>query len=550
MLDFAIVGGGLCGLALAYRLQGRRKAFALFEARPRFGGRILSVPCTLSDMHVDLGPTWFWPQTQPAMAGLAAELGLASFPQYDTGAVLVLRDPDKGPERLQGEPAHAGAQRIEGGMGAVIDALLARLPSSSLYPGHVLAEIADRGGYVELRFHRGAERVAVLARRVVLAMPPRLLEEHVRFEPQLDEPIRAAMRKTPTWMATQAKIVITYDRPPSWHEIGNSGNAFVYHEQAVLSEIFDACDGVCDKAALGGFLALSPDQRESFRVGLPMLMASQMAQLFGPEFEHGEQHYQDWAGEGYTCARLDRSASQPQPPYGDPLLQQSLWSNKLFLGGSETARDGGGYLEGALGAALRIERQLADDPELAPREPLNPAALDRADAASLNSASLSRFHDWVASRRGAVFEDYRQHLNEALASQQRDQLTQRAMLAAMEHLFKQALDELDALPFDMSAMAVERGRSALTPKVQASFAGFIQALLDAVIDFNRTSCALSNFPDEHHLSKEYVGTTLRDIAAAWRDFSLSANRVLLGKAVPPGETGGAAIAASAVLLER
>jgi monoamine oxidase len=32
------------------------------------------------------------------------------------------------------------------------------------------------------------------------------------------------------------------------------------------------------------------------------------------------------------------------------------------------------------------------------------------------------------------------------------------------------------------------------------------------------------------LSKEYVQTILRDIAAAWQEFSLSANRLLLAKA--------------------
>jgi monoamine oxidase len=82
------------------------------------------------------------------------------------------------------------------------------------------------------------------------------------------------------------------------------------------------------------------------------------------------------------------------------------------------------------------------------------------------------------------------------------------------------------------AVVVERGRSAQTPDVQAAFGGFIQALLDAVVHFNRTSCALSNFPGEHHLSKDYTQAILLDIAAAWREFSLSANRVLMAKGQP------------------
>ena len=57
----------------------------------------------------------------------------------------------------------------------------------------------------------------------------------------------------------------------------------------------------------------------------------------------------------------------------------------------------------------------------------------------------------------------------------------------------------------------------------------MQALVDDVIAFNQTSCALSNFPSEHKLSREYLQAIMQDIAAAWREFSLSANGLLLEK---------------------
>ena len=58
----------------------------------------------------------------------------------------------------------------------------------------------------------------------------------------------------------------------------------------------------------------------------------------------------------------------------------------------------------------------------------------------------------------------------------------------------------------------------------------MQPLQDDVIAFNRTSCALSNCCDEHPPSKEYVRTIRRDVAAAWQELSLSADRLLLAKA--------------------
>ena len=87
MLDVAIIGGGLCGLALAHSLQARGSDWRLYEARERLGGRILSV----TDDGFDLGPAWFWPDMQPMVTGLVEELGLASFPQYSDGDVLIER---------------------------------------------------------------------------------------------------------------------------------------------------------------------------------------------------------------------------------------------------------------------------------------------------------------------------------------------------------------------------------------------------------------------------------------------------------------------------
>jgi len=103
MLDTAIVGGGLCGVVLARSLYRQGRAVALFEARDRLGGRILSVAGNGSGMAMDLGPTWFWPDTQPLMKSLVAELGLVSIPQHDDGSHLHLNDPDKAPDRVEGK---------------------------------------------------------------------------------------------------------------------------------------------------------------------------------------------------------------------------------------------------------------------------------------------------------------------------------------------------------------------------------------------------------------------------------------------------------------
>ncbi len=532
MLETAIVGGGLCGLAVARHLHRQGRGFAVFEARPRLGGRILSATSENSGVAIDLGPSWFWPDTQPLITQLVAELGLAAFLQHDEGTVLHLREPDKPPDRIEGRKLHAGARRLDGGMACLVDALATDLPPNCLRLDHVLVGLRDCGDHVAATF-RVADRLdEIEVHRVVLAVPPRPLNEHVRFEPGLDDATCNAMRETATWMSAQAKVAIGYERP-FWREAGQSGNAFVTHEQAVIGEIFDACDITSTKPALGGFLALSPELRQSFRDGLPMLLASQMVQVFGPALEQGQQFYQDWAAEPYTCSSLDRD-SPPAEHSGssNPLLRRALWDGKLHLGGSETAQRGAGYLEGALEAARRIHRALGRARASAVQA--EPRAWDAGPpdgaAVSINAASLARFNDWVAAQVDTAFDGYFHRLNRSLAAQQREQLTQRAILESVEEVYGEALAMLESLNFDVCGVAVERGRSALTPGVQKPFREFMQSLLDDVIAFNRTSCALSNFPDEHQPSKEYLQTILRDLAAAWQEFSLSANRILLAKA--------------------
>jgi monoamine oxidase len=442
--------------------------------------------------------------------------------------MLHLNDPDKTPELIVGRKVHEGARRLQGGMAQLIDALAADLPPGLLHLNHVLTDVRDRGDHVALAFAAGDDIVEFNARHVVLAVPPRVLEQQVRFEPEIDEVTREAMRSAETWMAARAKVVIAYDRAV-WRQAGHSGNAFVTHEQAVVGEIFDACDGDAARAALGGFLALSPELRASFSAGLPLLMDSQMAQVFGAALGDGEQHYQDWATEPYTCSALDRiSARTEQADVANPMLRRTHWNGKLYLGGSETASRGAGYLEGALEAARRIDvslNRISAQQEAGKSN--SPAGGD--DAASINAASVARFGAWVAAQGDTILDGYRHRLNRSLATQQRDQLTQRAILESMEAVFDKALEVLDDLDFDVGAVTVERGRSSLTPGIQQPFGDLLHSVLDDVAAFNRTSCALSNFPDEHHLSREYHQVILRDIAAAWLQFSLAANRLLLAK---------------------
>ncbi|MBP6337842.1 MAG: FAD-dependent oxidoreductase [Vitreoscilla sp.] len=378
MLDVAIVGGGVCGLALAHSLQARHVDWRLFEARPRLGGRVLTAT-SASGTPLDLGPTWYWPGHQPSIARLVADLGLTSFAQTDDGRVLHLSDPAAAPQTVavntqgQREPertglaagesagsVHGGALRVAGGMAALVQALAQPLPMERLLCGAAIDTLVDHGDCVELRWQQDGQQRSVSARRVVLALPPRVAEAFIGFEPALGPELSDTLRATPTWMATAAKAAIAYESD-FWRAAKHTGNAWVTHPQAVLAEVFDASTPG-QGAALAGFAAMGAQARQQFKASMDLLTRNQLGQLFGVQAEDGELHAQDWAQEPTTCSPQDLAEdglNGEHPVYGAALLAQPQWQGRLHFGGSETARQGGGYLEGALSAAARLRRVLA-----------------------------------------------------------------------------------------------------------------------------------------------------------------------------------------------
>lgn len=137
----------------------------LLEARPVLGGRLAN---DSAGRKIDMGGAWIWPTHQPRVRKLVKELDLKTFPQPD--------DPS--------------STRIEGGAVRLVEELSKDLPSeyiqrnTAIKSCTLLPQHNTHSPTPLVQLTTTADQIW-LARRVVWAVPPRLLHERVTFNPPL-----------------------------------------------------------------------------------------------------------------------------------------------------------------------------------------------------------------------------------------------------------------------------------------------------------------------------------------------------------------------------
>ena len=362
-----IVGGGLSGLYAAHLLeQAGLHDYVVLEARARLGGRLLSE--SAGEARFDLGATWYWPDMQPQLDEVVRQLGLRTFRQHEAGMMVFEQSataPVRRFEGLQGESAPS--LRIDGGMARLVDALAARVPGEKIRTGHVVRRMQalDEAHTLVESVADDGQAHAILARHVLLAMPPRLVVERVGFEPPLPDPLARAWADCPTWMAPHAKYVAVHPQP-FWRAQGLSGSARSYAGPMV--EIHDASAVDEGMGAIFGFIGVPAATRQRIPAeALIDLCRAQMGRLFGPEALNPTAEWlKDWSTDAFTATHADTSSAGGHATAPPAVAGDGTWQGRITGIASEWSSLFPGYVAGAIDAATEgsqavVSRLLTQD---------------------------------------------------------------------------------------------------------------------------------------------------------------------------------------------
>lgn len=352
--DVVIVGAGLAGLTTALLLHEAGKRVRVLEAASDPGGRIRSVfehargGDARGEYVADLGPTWIWTPYQPVAGRWLDRLGLRVFDQFDEGPGVYEAQAGAPPVALQ-MPGQDGSRRVVGGPQAMVDRLLAALPAGVVRVRTRVAAIDARADGVQV-VTAGPEPAVFTARRVVVAIPPRLADATLEWRPGLPGALAAALRATPTWMAPHAKAIVRYAHP-FWRDRGLSGR--LVSRAGPLVEAHDHCGPDGTPAALFGFVGWPAALRARRGAGaLERAVESQLDRCLGPDAPRPLAiHVHDWARSDLTAAPADLDGPMEHPSTGPAVLREPHLDGRVRFATSETARRSPGLIEGALDAA-------------------------------------------------------------------------------------------------------------------------------------------------------------------------------------------------------
>lgn len=350
--DIVIIGGGLTGLALAYFLKDSDYNIQILEARWRLGGRIHTLIYAMTKhalAPMEMGATWLG-KKHTGLTALLDELQLEIFEQRMGDTAVYEPISTSPPQIVQLPPNDQPSYRIKGGSNALIQKLAKEIEGHCpVHTKEPVTAIEEVGEEMLVRTNTREIRCS----KVVSTLPPYLLLKTIKFSPELPPKIQEIMTQTHTWMGESIKVGLHY-----WEPFWRSGNlsGTIFSNVGPIPEMYDHANFEDERFALKGFLngvyhTVSKEER------LAMIL-KQLRKYYGNQVDDFVEYAETvWCDEPFTFAPYE-SHILPHQNNGHPVLRKPFCNGKLFIGGSETAEQFPGYMDGAVRSAKYISEKI------------------------------------------------------------------------------------------------------------------------------------------------------------------------------------------------
>ena len=360
IFDVIIIGGGLSGLVVANGLIGHRrvKTWKLIEASDRLGGRLLNASPTLP---IDMGGAWIWPNHQPHIRDLVSKLNVTIFPQpddststrIDGGAVQIIEELTN---QIKISNSADGTETLNGIL------LNTPITSCTLLNDHDNID-GNKTSLVELATSTGE---SFLSRKVVFAVPPKIIADSIVFDPPLRKAKAEAMAQSTTWMAGVTKVALVY-RSKFW--TSDASNSGLPTSTGPAFQVYDSSTNDESIAALTFFVHVPVN--DSSAQSNDAVLTAQVAEQIGQYWKYCGKAALHSQALSYTSSHVYRwpmnrfiSGDETRPkqihPHPMPIraLSTPEWDHRLLFAGTETDITSPGVMEGAVGAAKRVLQTL------------------------------------------------------------------------------------------------------------------------------------------------------------------------------------------------
>jgi monoamine oxidase len=339
-----ILGAGLSGLLIGYRFKKLGFEIQILEARNRLGGRISTV-FSKNETPVEMGATWFGDQHKNLLA-LLEELGLSYFEQYMKGTAYFEAFSMAPPQSID-IPEDNPSYRIVDGTAALINKLADAFDENEIILNQQVKGLHFNDTIVKITTQDKIFEADI----VISTLPPALLVHLIEFTPSISSEFSNIAQKTHTWMQDSIKVGLVY-KSPFWKDKNISGTLF--SNVGPITEFYDQSNYENTKFALCGFINSSyaqfskPERKEK--------VINQLERLLGKEaLAYISYEEMIWSEEIFTKGKKQENIFvYPHQNNGNAVFSAEYFNNRFYTGGSETASQFPGYMEGAIFSANQI----------------------------------------------------------------------------------------------------------------------------------------------------------------------------------------------------